>query len=69
MTPAPVKNERLKSDNPFMKSKSVNLIDDEEDIIKTPVQFSVNLSGGVPRKRRSQVFDYILTTKGTVFHC
>lgn len=56
MTPAPVKNERLKSDNPFMKSKSVNLIDDEEDIIKTPVQFSVNLSGGVPRKRRSQVF-------------
>jgi len=54
VTPAPVKNERLKSDNPFMKSKSVNLIDDEEEIIKTPVQFSVNLSGGVPRKRRSQ---------------
>lgn len=54
VTPAPVKNERLKSDNPFMKSKTVNLIDDEEDIIKTPVQFSVNLSGGVPRKRRSQ---------------
>ena len=56
MAPAPVKNERLKSDNPFMRSKSVNLIDDEEDIIKTPVQFSVNLSGGVAQKRRSQVF-------------
>jgi len=54
VTPAPVKNERLKSDNPFMKSKPVDLIDDEDDIIKTPVQFSVNLSGGVPRKRRSQ---------------
>ena len=56
VTPAPVKNERLKSDNPFMKSKPVDLIDDEDDIIKTPVQFSVNLSGGVPRKRRSQVY-------------
>ena len=56
VAPAPVKNERLKSDNPFMRSKSANLIDDEEDIIKTPVQFSVNLSGGVAQKRRSQVF-------------
>ena len=28
----------------------------EHDIVKTPVQFSVNQSGGVsPRKRRSQV--------------
>jgi len=63
VTPAPVKNERLKSQNPFMKSKNDD--HDFEDEIEqndhtTPVQFSVNLSGGVPpRKRRSQVQDHI----------
>jgi len=54
VAPPPVKNERLKSDNPFIKSKQLEIIEAEDDVIKTPVQFSVNLSGLVPSKRRSQ---------------
>merc|ERR1711990_340620 len=50
VSPLPVKNERIKSENPFMKQKT-NVHSDEED--QSPVQFSVNLQNN-QRKRRSQ---------------
>jgi len=68
VSPLPVRNERIKSENPFMKQKEIEMMthsrsmthnyDSDEE--QTPVQFSVNLQANQNRKRRSQVSSSIL---------